>query len=306
MFWFKLLCRGFILPVIICVITAAPASSNPGAEHLLPSSVEFPGWELTAPAKIFDADTLWEPINGAADQYLQYDCRSLTMAYLKKTASEDEIAVEIYEMPDALHSFGVYAARKPSGEPVVKIGGEGYLESGNLSFFTGKYFVRLMAQSPDGSATETVKQLGLLISKKSGKTATIPEQFTRFPTEELVRNSFGYTAKNVWGIRDLNQAYSAQYRHDGTDATVYLISEPTEKAAVANLALIRKNMTRRKISDLSEITGPETKGFTGVLKYKGSVLCMKNGNNVVLVTGFQDSEWAGQLVEVLLRNLGKK
>ena len=60
---------------------------------------EVEGWTLASEVQVYDAENLWEYINGAADMYLAYDFKKVaTLSY--DTEPKGSITVDVYEHAD--------------------------------------------------------------------------------------------------------------------------------------------------------------------------------------------------------------
>ena len=72
------------------------------------------GWSPQGEPATYDADGLWELINGAADTFLSYGFETVTVQ--QYSAGDVTASVAAYDMGTPLNAFGVYRAEAPVDE----------------------------------------------------------------------------------------------------------------------------------------------------------------------------------------------
>jgi len=90
----------------------------------------------------FSPETLYDYINGAAEIYLQYNFQELVVQEYENDAGAF-VTIEIYRHDTPLNTFGIYSQERYFEGTFLKIGAQGYYENGILSFFKGRYYVKL-------------------------------------------------------------------------------------------------------------------------------------------------------------------
>ena len=86
---------------------------------------EFPeieGWRPETEVTSYDASSLWEFINGAAETFMQYGFQGLETAELSRDGTV--VAVSIYDMGSALNAYGIYRSEFPDGAKPLAIGAQ--------------------------------------------------------------------------------------------------------------------------------------------------------------------------------------
>ena len=78
---------------------------------------EVNGWAQTGEVLTYDADNLWEYINGAAELFVEYDVQTCRTADL--SAGDLTVTVDLYDMGTPLNAFGIFVRERPvAGAPL--------------------------------------------------------------------------------------------------------------------------------------------------------------------------------------------
>ena len=91
-------------------------------QSLLPESNEAAGWTRGEEIRFFDADNLYEFINGAAENFLIYGFKKVVTADYDNAEQPSQIVVEIYQMADPRNTFGIYASERNTSSTFKPIG----------------------------------------------------------------------------------------------------------------------------------------------------------------------------------------
>ncbi len=121
---------------------------------MLPLSDLPPGWTVGKSGErhieTFNADNLYEKIDGRAESFLQYGVKGMAYTFYHPTGDpSNEIQLYIFEMPDALKALGKYGSEKPEEFQAAKIGDEGYTSAGSTLFYAGKYYTQIVSTADD-------------------------------------------------------------------------------------------------------------------------------------------------------------
>ena len=75
----------------------------------------------------FNADNLFEKIDGRAESFIQYDVKGMAYTFYHPTGDEsNEVQLYIFEMGDPLKALGKYGSEKPDEAKPIAVGTEGY------------------------------------------------------------------------------------------------------------------------------------------------------------------------------------
>lgn len=189
------------------------------------------GWNLSEEPLMFLPETLFEYINGAAEIYLAYDFRGLTVIQFGQEESPVNLTAEIYEMSSPNNAFGIYSAERFPDSTFIPMGVQGYMEEGTLNFLAGSRYIKLICFEGEGICEDGLKLLAKSIEEISGTDNNFPAQLGYFPKKGLIANSEKFIQKNVLGYSFLHDGYFANYRLDGTEFDCFFIEGGSDQEA---------------------------------------------------------------------------
>lgn len=213
---------------------------------------EMPEWALAEEAAEYNPETLFQYIDGAAEIYLAYDFQTLIVAQFKKQDSEASLSIEIYDMGNDKHSFGIYSAERYPGNRFIPLGVQGYEEDGALNFFVGRYYVKLLCFDCESEPQALLKKTAEKIVKTAGDKGQFPRLLRAFPREGLVSNSEKFILRNFLGYDFLHDGYTAEYMLDDMEFECFVIEGKTSSEAQKTL---KKYVEEKRNQTVQEIPG---------------------------------------------------
>ncbi len=189
------------------------------------------GWKLTEDPQIYNPDTLFEYIDGAAEAYLGYDFQQLLVSNYEKEGTESAVTVEIYDMGSALNAFGIFSSERYPEIPEVPFGLAGYLEGEVLNFISGPYYVKLICYNGEEQTADYLKEFAGAVDGKIKDKGSWPALFKLFPAANLIKNSEKYIKKNFMGFDFLANGYAVSYHLDGGQYEAFIVEAKTESEA---------------------------------------------------------------------------
>ena len=108
------------------------------------------GWMSDGDDGSYDADTLFEYINGGAEVYRSFNVKRVFARRYVKDGSEDIIA-DVFEMNSKDDAFGVFSHDIREGEK-AGIGDDSEYTDGMLAFWKGPFFVSIAAMEETESS----------------------------------------------------------------------------------------------------------------------------------------------------------
>ncbi len=216
------------------MIAVCPASGALGSDDL-PLVVEeyFPdleGWREDESPAVYDPETLYEYINGAADIYLSYDFRELASLYYERGENQG-IAVDVYRHSTRRNAFGIYSQERPREADFIDVGAQGYYDKGVLNFYLGVYYVKIAGFSLGDEDESILKSLAKRVAKRLDEKPGLPETLAALPDSGRVANSEKYIATSFMGHGFLKSAYVAAYKVDDREFEVFIIEAEDETEA---------------------------------------------------------------------------
>ncbi len=189
------------------------------------------GWKLTEDPQIYNPDTLFEYIDGAAEAYLGYDFQQLLVSNYDKEGTESSVTIEIYDMGSPLNAFGIFSSERYPEIPEVPFGLAGYLEGEVLNFISGPYYIKLLCYNGEERTADYLREFAGAVDMKIKDKGSWPALFKLFPTANLIKNSEKYIKKNFMGFDFLANGYAVSYHLDGGQYEAFIIEAKTESEA---------------------------------------------------------------------------
>ena len=115
----------------------------------------------------FNADNLYEKIDGRAESFLQYGVKGMAYTFYHPTADpSNELQIYVFEMADTLKALGKYGSEKPDDAKVIAIGDEGYSAAGSTLFYAGKYYTQIVSTQDDPKFAAVALDLARRVAAK--------------------------------------------------------------------------------------------------------------------------------------------
>ncbi len=277
-----------------------------GLAVYLPSKKDIKEWKMTEKPRFFQADNLWEYINGGADAYLAYGFQEVvTVTYENKNKNLDAI-IDIYQMKDPLNTFGIYSSERSPNYNYIKIGVEGYIAGSSLNFWKGSYYIKIVSHSESKDIQDEMKKLAKIIDSKITETGGEPEEIKMFPEEGLNKKSVRYISQNVLGQSYFQNGFTADYKINGKEMKIFLIflaNEDEAKNGFKNYkSFIGKSgkLLSRDTRRLKRRKGLGNEVFAGVDSFYGKLISFRNGAVIGGVLGIDKLQTGEKLVREIV------
>ncbi len=151
---------------------------------MLPLAGLPPGWTVGKSGnryiETFNAENLYEKIDGRAESFLQYGVKGMAYTFYHPTGDpSNELQLYVFEMADTLKALGKYGSEKPDEAKTVAVGSEGYTAAGSTLFYAGKYYTQIVSTQDDPKfaafALEIAKRVAAK-QKPGGGGAALPRR----------------------------------------------------------------------------------------------------------------------------------
>ncbi len=216
--------------VALCMVLFATGAA--GAEGALFPQV--PGWTMSQESRVYDANDLWDIIDGAADLYLEYAFVDLHIARYKTLAGR-EVKAELYRHGNAENAFGIYSAERSPENNFIAIGAQGYQQTSVLNFTTGEFYLRLSSYQADSASRTDLQTIARGIERHVNRSAALPQTLRLFPAKGKVPNSEQLIAQNFLGYAFLRSVYTASYG-GSAPCKAFIIEKKSKSDADSTLA----------------------------------------------------------------------
>jgi hypothetical protein len=220
---------------------------------VIKAEVEFPkirSWSMADSTKLFDSETLWEYINGAAESYLNYDFRLLEV--MEYSRSEDEyIKVEVYHQGSDIDAFGIYAFERPMEAEFLELGCGGYMVHSSLNFYSEDCYIKIQSHQTDEKTLSAIRNIAEKVAGVISEEPVKPLLLDLIPDYEKVPRSEKYFSSNFLGYSFLCNAIVADYLSNGQEYKMFVLVNDSSEAALAMM----KNYFKQTKTDVKPVAG---------------------------------------------------
>ena len=248
-------------PVVFVVslfISAGPALAQ------VPPCTAVQGWTQQGGARSYDAENLFEYIDGNAESYLLY--HFVRMNGITCESGEMTLNIDISEFEDAEYAYGMFTSTRDSRLPTEKIGVTGQVTQRKGFFAKDKYYIEISA-NPEKDHSATLRAFLSIIEKSIQGRTTLPDAFGWFPTENLIPDSIRLVPESVLGLRLLRSGYVAQYQA----GRGFLVRESSPEGAAQVFAKLRESFAQTSPERIAD------EAFTANDKYLHGMCVFRKG-----------------------------
>lgn len=224
-------------------------SAEPG---MLPETVH--GWVPDGEDGRYDADTLYDYIDGGAEVYRALGVRSVVgRRYVREGAPE--IYADVFDMGSAAGAYGAYHHDPREGQP-AEIGTESEVQEGALAFWKDRFFVSILAMDTDDETYAAVLEIGRSVDRAIAGSADVPPLVAALPPDGLLADHVRYFRgpmllnryvdlgeNNPLGLAETTEGVLARYRvappdgsEPGGDQTLLVVEYESAERAELGLA----------------------------------------------------------------------
>jgi hypothetical protein len=257
------------------ILTAALAGAGDGFPA--PDCTLAPGWTQKGPLRTFEPDTLFDYMNGNAEGYHAYGF-ALMQGVTCVNEAGDQLVIDVSELGDADHAWGIFVANRDVRSPNEAIGAAGQVLPRRATFARGRYYVEIAA-SPAGDHTESLRAFTRALEAQTPGRAAPPEGLGWFPAEGLEADSVRLVPASVLGIRALRRGLLAQY----PEGRAFVVAEESSEAAAETLQRVRE-----RFAGTADVAGIGDAAFTATDDYLGGLVLFRKGARVAGVSNLAE------------------
>jgi hypothetical protein len=211
------------LPVS-CSLAAVPRPDAVG--DLFP---DVPGFAVAREKTVYEASTLWDFIDGAADLFVSYGFVDLHIAYYHGSGG-CEIRAEVYRHDSGDGAFGIYSQERSPENHFVAIGVQGYVDDGMLNFLAGSYYVKLSTNQGGQAVADSMMSIARAIELGLAQQPSWPRNVALLPVTGVIPNTEQFIAESYLGYTFLHGAYTARYMQSNPFEVFVIPAESPEAA----------------------------------------------------------------------------
>ena len=258
---------------------------SPGGEVRQPSpsglldGLAPTGWKPLGKVTQFAADTLWEKIDGRAEQYLEYKFVRLTCASLVNAQDDSEfIDLYLFDMGRPAQAFGVFSVERPEGLPAVILGREGYRSEASYFFWKGPYYVQILASSKGAKLAQVGYDIAHTLEKRLKDDSKPIWGLKALPEKDRIPGTVQYFVVDALSLDFLKETYIALYRKGNAKVTAFLSKQPSPDGAAKTFTSYEGHMTKfgkvvdKRETDNYTLITADMGGVFDVVFRKGSLI----------------------------------
>lgn len=265
----------------------------------LPDKV--PGWTRSPQVTLFGPSSLWEHINGAAEQYLAFEFQELATAVYTRAAG-GTATVEIYRMAGPVHAYGIHAQELSPSAARVAIGVEGRAGKNSVKYWTGDFYVKVLSPSASAAPQDEILALARAVSAGLGAPGKPPAQLGWFPPAGLVADSIRFVPADALGQSMFANAFEAKYAGAPEPSTLVIVPFASAEAARGALAKYEAFLGGAA-KGAKKLSAPGDGGFTARESYYGLIVAVRSGSSLIISLGAAAEAAATALVTDAVRRL---
>ncbi|MDD5064424.1 MAG: hypothetical protein PHQ35_06655 [Phycisphaerae bacterium] len=193
------------------------------------------GFETLSKAESYNADSLYEKIDGKAPLYLEAGFKELTtQRFVSKSDPNLWMELYIYDMGNIRNGFCVYSVQKRAEAEASESMPLAYGTSNSMYLVHGKYYVEIIGSAESDKMVRAIMKLAqntqanLAIEPGGGIT-----EFAFFPQENLVPGSFKLYLVSAFGFEKLTDIFTARYKVGEENVTAFIGKRADLKEAEA-------------------------------------------------------------------------
>ncbi len=243
--------RRVMLLILLLFLTSFLSAQSKNSlsgewKQLLPDSID--GWQRIAADEIYQANNLYEFLDGGAEVYLQYGFRRLIHRIYRRNNGPD-ILLDFFDMGNCDNAYGLFLQQSVDSDSTFGQGS--YYAQGYLLFWKNRYLITILALQETPQSKRAVFDLARQIDNRIQPPCPLPALPSKLPLKKQIKHSlrffhtyfwlrraFNLPEKNIFRITDSVKVALARYS-DGT--TLALIAYPEAKQALKVMKVLLRS-----------------------------------------------------------------
>ena len=204
----------------------------------------------------YNAENLFDYINGGAEMYLSYGLTGMK-GRVYSAENLPDVRVEIYEMTEAKNAFGVFTQTRDKEEDTYGQGSLSYRDA--AIFWKDRYYTVVSASQITPESEEAVRFLASAVDKAISGEGKIPDIVACLPEKDLAAAGYTYFHHYIWlnsyyFIADFNILnIDAQ-----TDAVIAKYGSPEQRSYLLMIEYPDDITAQKAYEQMKEQYAPET------------------------------------------------
>lgn len=268
-----------------------PVAGRPQTVALPSSDETLAGYSRIGRPQLFTRDNLYEHVNGHAEYFISAGFMGLTVTEYRlaaKDTDQPDLQVEVYDMGNGMQAFGVLSDEAGEKAKPVKVGTMAYARAGGISFFKGRYYVKIAAMNPKTPLLAFAEALSATLPAGNDSLSIL----SKLP--DLGKPGRTRFIKEAYrGLDFVRNVIERDYATEAGTITLALLSSDAAKTEALEktfLDYFRKSGMQYEKAERDGIT------FYRVIdRYEGNWLLMPEGGMLFGIFGTQDEAVTGKI-----------
>ena len=263
------------------------------------------GFAKLSEAEVYTAENLYEKINGKAPLYTE---AGFVKLYCQRFVNQNDtnlwMEIFLYDMGNLKNAFSVSSMQRRPDAKILPTFGQmyGYCTSNGLYFVYGPYYAEVVGSAESDQLVMAMLEMGTSIQKNPITAVDLKiNELDLLPSENLVHGSIKLYLKNAFGFEGLSDIFTAQYKMDSLEITVFFSKRPDAKNAETIAERYRKFLTENSATvkqTTNELLQDNVFDFYGVTE-----IVFATGPFVVGVHEAENQEAAEKAVKIFADKL---
>jgi len=263
-------------------------------------SIRFPeikSYNLHFDYPVYHPGNLWDYIDGAADNYLNYHFEELHIAEYYKGNKKVFFKVEIYRHESPLYAFGIYSSERSPDYHFINLGVQGFREESLIYFLKGPYYVKIITLQEGKRAERDIEVLAHKVETILAGTTRFPPELELFPENNKIANSERFIASDFLGHEFFDSVFTAQYKSGDVRFSMFFTRRSSTDGTKKILEAFYKNAT-------GQVPRPLKEG-DHIIKdgYNGNIYLIWQGDVIFGFRNLEDQSLMRHIAEEVLRKL---
>ena len=251
----------------------------------------------------YDAENLYEKINGKAPLYTETGFKSLKCQRFVSSVDENLIfEAYLFEMDTARNAFAVYSVQKRADSTDIQCEGFSYKTDNSVYFCSGRFYGEMVGFAQSPVLVKAIEDVTVDFISANKSDAQI-EELELFPKENFVTGSIKFYPSDAFGYDGFKDIFSCHYEIQGQMVTAFLGKRESPEQA--------KEMSDGYSKFVTDNGGTVKKAQTEILSgtvldfYDTTEIVFSAGNFVGGIHEAEDQAAAENITKLLLENLNK-
>ena len=275
--------------------TSTPAPAAKGE----PLDLKLDGLKPMGDTEFYNADNLFEKIDGRAPAYLNFNVQGLRCRSFTVTGSAGSF-VDVYEyrFDTPVNAFGMFSMERDPKGGSLAFAPDGYVSGMGFFFRQGPRYIQVMASDQNPKTLELAKTIAEDRAKNLPSDDTGLDARRRLPVTGLDVTSVQFVQENAQGQAFLKNVFQASYDFAGKKLPFFvMVTTPADAAAAWKAYLDFAGQFGGKVTAMPDVNGAKVFAAQNFGSWK--VIYQRDGE-IGGVVDADDGDQARQFVEKYL------